>query len=110
MSYGSSNAAPNSPVVLVIGFSRRQWTGLSLPFDLSMIGAPDCTLYTSLNRTLPAMSDQAGRATVRLPIPDDTSLIGQTYYSQFVAIDPSANLLGLTTSNAMVATIGNRLP
>ena len=110
MSYQSRNAAANSPVILVIGFSERQWTGLNLPFDLSLLGAPGCSLYISVDRTLPAMSDQAGQATARLRIPDDTGLIGRTYYSQFVAIDPSANLLGLTTSNAMIATIGNHLP
>jgi len=110
MIYLSQNAAPNSPVALLLGFSSSQWGSLKLPLDLASIAAPGCMLYSSVQRSFLGQSDASGNAVIQLPIPDDTGLIGFTYYSQFVAIDPSANFLGLTMSNAMVSTIGNPLP
>jgi len=106
--YESLDASPHSPLLLILGFSAGSWGNLVLPLDLSSLGAPGCTLYTSVARSYATTSDAAGNANVSIPIPDDPGLVGFTFYTQFVALDSTANFLGLTLSDTIAATIGDR--
>jgi hypothetical protein len=42
-----SGAAPGQPAVLILGLSRTQWLGQSLPWSLSPLGFPGCRLLCS---------------------------------------------------------------
>ncbi|MHC5064109.1 MAG: hypothetical protein ACYTG5_09055 [Planctomycetota bacterium] len=107
ITFRSHDGSPASPTVLVLGFSASSWGSVSLPFDLSAFSAPGCLLYSSVQRTYSSQSDDQGVAESLVGIPNDQTLVGFTFYTQFVTLDPSSNLLGLTTSNAHAATIGN---
>lgn len=41
-------------------------------------------------------------------IPDDTALVGASFYNQAVVLDPSANPAGFVLSDAGRATIGQK--
>ena len=94
--------APTSTArALALGTSRTRWGSLPLPFDLAAIGAAGCSILASLEVLLP----YAG-TTVSLAIPDTPWLVGQHLLEQAIVLDPGANPLGVTVSNAGTSTIG----
>ncbi len=97
---------PNAPVGILLGFSDRTWAGLNLPLDLAPIGAPGCSLLTSLNVMLLTAADKNGAGAMNLTIPRDTSLILGRIYFQALALDPPANQAGLAWTNALKGIIG----
>lgn len=97
---------PLSFTALMIGFSRTSLGGVPLPIDLSLIGAPGCSLLVSQDATIPTRVGGSGIATVSLYIPDQASLVGASYFTQFAVVDPGANALGLTFSNGIDTMIG----
>ena len=103
------NQGPSSaPAFLVLGNSRTSWGGLPLPLDLNVIGAPKCMIYCNHSQVIgPIATSATGSTSFNIGIADDCSLIGVHLYSQFIMLDPGANTLGLTTSNAIDALIGN---
>jgi hypothetical protein len=78
-----------------------------LPVDLTPFGAPGCAARVSVDLAFP-LSNNAGAATWSFPIPAWSSLVGSHFYQQALVLDPGANLLQLTTSNAGDGTIGTR--
>ncbi len=80
--------------------------GLLLPVDLSILGMPGCTLYTGIQRQY-GLLFSGGRAPWTIDLPWDVSFLGYTFYQQGVVVDPGANALGLTTSNALQCVIGD---
>ncbi|MEZ5988279.1 MAG: hypothetical protein R3F30_04005 [Planctomycetota bacterium] len=105
---------PNTIPVAFMGASRSKFGGLSLPFDLSPLGAPGCSLYVSTDilllpfwwgssRSWPAMgwwNDQ---------VPLDNRLSGMTVYFQAFSLN-SVNPLGVTSSNGVEVKIGPYYP
>ena len=94
-----------SPLALVIGASRASWFGLPLPLDLGSVGAPGCALLVALDATANTTGMAGGTAQIPLSIPDDMSLGGVTLHLQWVVVDPPANPLGMTVSDALAVTV-----
>ena len=73
--------------------------------DLGIIGAPGCTLNQQIE-VLDVLTATAGSATWSLSIANNPTWLGLSLYHQVLSIDPTANALGATTSNAGVAGVG----
>ncbi|MHC5066857.1 MAG: CARDB domain-containing protein, partial [Planctomycetota bacterium] len=80
--------------------------GLRPPVDLAILGMPGCTLYTGIQRQF-GLLFSGGRATWSIDLPWDVSFLGYTFYQQGLVLDPGANALGLTTTNALQCVIGD---
>ena len=102
-----NDVPPSAAISLAFGASASQWGGLSLPVALPGTGSPGCSASISLDVVVPVLNTGSG-GSLTLGIPTNASLIGQAYYNQAVVLDPGANALGLTTSNAACARIGAR--
>ncbi len=100
----------NSPTFLYLGASNTTFLGLGLPLNLAFLGAP-CDLLTSIDATIPAMTDATGYANIALPVPASLpAAVGARFYSQFVSVEPlPVNPLGLTYSNGLVSILGGPL-
>ena len=94
---------PAAAAVALFGLSNTQWGSLPLPFDLRPIGMPGCYVYQSNNLSIPFLA-----GVVAIGVPNSPELIGNMLHEQAVVVDPGANLLGLTTSNALTLTFGAR--
>ncbi|MCR9245853.1 MAG: hypothetical protein NXI31_12545 [bacterium] len=85
----------------VFGSDVPTYQGVPLPIDLSPFGAPGCALHT-----------EAAGTTVRtgrdwpLAIPANPGLQGTAMRFQALVFDATANSLGLSASNGIVATVG----
>ncbi len=99
-------ARPNAVGGIVLGFSDRTWAGLTLPLDLTPIGAPNCSLLAGLNVLFPTAVDAKGSAAMRLTLPRDSSLILGRIYFQALILDPPANQAGLSWTNGLKGIIG----
>jgi len=86
-----------------MGFSKTNYNGLALPFDLSVIGMTGCTLYSSGDLLFP-LTNVLGVASWSVALPATSS--GTTFYNQAIVADPSANSLGLIVSDAGEANVG----
>ena len=69
-------------------------------------GTPACRIYQSPDVLLPITADQGGIARVPVPVANDPALVASVFFTQFVAFDPTANALGVTTSNQGRVLIG----
>ncbi len=98
-----SNIPAGSPSVAMIGFSRSNWLGFSLPFALEEF-APGCVLHSSAEIRV-ALSNNSGSAELNLDIPDEPSLQGLRLYTQAVVGEVGVNPMGLTFSNALELVI-----
>jgi hypothetical protein len=90
----------------VLSFSRTSYGPLPLPFDLSPLGAPGCSLYVSLDFfqakiTGGLIGAGAGSASFSWPLPSDPNLRGLDLYVQALTLDARANAFGMTTSHAL---------
>jgi hypothetical protein len=101
------NLAPQMAVVLNLGSSISAWGPLALPYPLAGIGMPGCWLLVSPDAHC-AQPSTTGSATFRIPVPSDPSFVGRSFHNQALVLDPSANPLGLTTSNGGSGRIGSR--
>lgn len=104
MSFGLRNNA--FPSILVIGLSNTNWSGIPLPFDLSILGAPaGCQLMTSQEVLLgPVAPDvMTGFQIPRVPF-----LVGRTAYFQSLVVDTRITTgLPIATSDTLAATFRN---
>ncbi len=86
--------------LLLIGFNKDTWSGVSLPLDLAFIGAPTCSILTEVILYLPAVTvgggPGAGSATIRTPIPPVTVFTGLSMYTQWLVAD-------MQSPNGMIA-------
>lgn len=97
-----ASARPNSPIVLVLGFSDSVWGALQLPVTF----AAPCQLLVSGEVMLGAASSATGTAAIPITIPADQSLVGLRFYNQYLVAD-TVNSIGLTASNAGRALVGD---
>lgn len=92
---------------LILGLSKTTYNSVPLPFDLTAIGAPGNSLYTSMDFLLPFPMSGSGsqwQARCTAPIPNDNLLSGLTFYAQSYYADANANAAGLVASNALELT------
>lgn len=88
-----------APLLLLVGFTQ-------LSIDLISIGAPGCSLLTSPDLVLvtpPVNSESEGIGYI--PIPNNVGLVGVGFNSQFLALAPRWNALGLIFANAVQTKI-----
>jgi hypothetical protein len=83
---------------VLLGFRTDLWGAFALPLDLGVVFMPGCTLYQDV-AIATGGAHVGGTATYSLGIPNDTGLLGLSFYNQVVAVDPAANAFGLTVSN-----------
>lgn len=98
-----TNSIPFLPTTLYLGFSNTTWNrppNITLPFDMTGIGAPGNTLYVAGNFLFNATADAAGFSSITLAVPNDPGLLGMDVYVQWYCLDPAANPRGATMSNA----------
>jgi hypothetical protein len=100
-----SSARPNAPSTLLVGLSNTQWAGLTLPFNLSVIGGIGCNLYASGDIQLGTTTNGAGAASIAITFATNTALIGLDFYNQYIVFD-SFNALGLVFSNRGDGSVG----
>lgn len=80
-------------------------TPIPAGIDLGMIGAPGCTMHTTLEITALVFGGGTA-ASFPLTIPNNAFLLGAEFAAQSAVLDPAANAFGWTVSNAIRATIG----
>lgn len=96
---------PLDVAICVLGFSRTNSPFGPLPLDLAPVGAPGCTLTTSIDARLVVLGN-GGSASLQLALPNQATLLGARFYTQALALDPGANGLGGVTSDAAAAVVG----
>lgn len=97
------------PTVASFGFSKSRFGALSLPFDLSALGAPGNSLYSSIDLAFAAEVGRASRtffARAILDIPNDARLGNLRLFSQLLFVDPASNGFGLVTSPGLDIVLG----
>ncbi|MCX8228395.1 MAG: hypothetical protein OTJ44_00400 [Planctomycetota bacterium] len=95
-----TDALPNNFVMLFAGWSNVNSTYGPLPLDLTSLGAPGNTLYASVDFKAQFITDANGAAMLPIGLPPNPTLDGRHLYFQWYVDDPTANLRGLTLSNA----------
>ncbi|MCB9892141.1 MAG: hypothetical protein H6833_10875 [Planctomycetes bacterium] len=101
-----SQAAANTTAFLSVGVSDALWLGLPLPIDLTSSGATGCSVLCSWDIPIPVPTDAYGFAALTLPTPNDPNLLWLELFQQWAVFDPTANALGLTTTQAARGVIG----
>ncbi len=91
---------------LLLGTSRTSFGTVTLPFDLTVLGAPGCALLASPEILVPLQSDARGTTAIGLTLPNDPGLVGSSVFGQAFLLDPAANPLGLAWSNGMQVKVG----
>lgn len=100
----SSNHAPNTIGLEVLGLSNSDYLGLPLPFLLDpLLGTSGCSLYASADVTLAAIADAGNPATLSFVITPNASFSGQRLYVQHVGLEAVAG--GLSFSNGLVIRV-----
>lgn len=90
--------------LLVMGLSNSTWNGLPLPLNLLSTGAPGCWVLVSADATnLGIASGGVANITFQIPV---SGALGVRLFQQAAVIDPAANGVGLTLSNAIEQFIG----
>ncbi len=91
---------------LILGASKTQYGAFTLPLDLTLAGAPGCSLLASFDVVggLPVVQ---GSGKVTFNVPNQPSLAGLIFHNQFFVLDATANAMQLTWSNGGTATVGN---
>ncbi|HEB52804.1 MAG TPA: hypothetical protein ENI87_06080 [bacterium] len=102
-----TGAPANAPVVFGLGYSQFEYANLVLPFDLYPLGALGCVIFAAPQVTLVALASPGGIAQSGFAIPNDSSFLGWSFLNQAFLPDPTANLLGLSVSNAGIGRVGN---
>lgn len=95
------------PFVLSLGFDFERFGAIQLPWSLASIGANGCSLYVSPDLFLAGgVTNALGAAQVRIVVPQDNALLHLDAGHQIVTVAPTANRLGLLTSNATRFRVG----
>ena len=99
-------AVGSANTILVVGASKTQGFGSTLPLDLGPLGATGCSLHVSGDVMVSAPANGQGSVDVRAALPNDRNLIGLSVFTQWAVQDPQANSLGWAFSNALTVLIG----
>lgn len=89
----------------LVGLSNTVASFGPLPLDLVVIGAPGCLARVSLEATL-FLTGSAGTATLPFATPNQAALLGFTFHTQALVIDPALNAFGASVSDAATAVVG----
>lgn len=92
-----TNGPPNAPAVFVIGDTSPTFNGLPLPFNLALIGSPNCDLNINPILFLSTATDASGGSSFPIPFTMSPSVSGSRLRTQFAAVDGTA----IVTSNGL---------
>jgi hypothetical protein len=101
----ATQLVPNGPVLFMRGFSRLNWGGIPLPFEIpGSANAPSgaCFLYTDVWVITPSVASASGSVTNPFTVPATPDLNGLTVFTQAWGLDAPANPIGITTSNLVM--------
>jgi Tol biopolymer transport system component len=104
--YALASAPGNAPAAAIFGLSDTYWDAVPLPFDFAAIGAPGCLLRVAPTVLDFGLTQPDGTLVQTLAFAHEPALLGAALFSQFAAVDPEANALGVTLSNAVATTLG----
>ena len=76
-------------VLVAHGVSNTNWSGIPLPFELSILGLPSCNLLVSAEITGVALAS-GGVCATSLTIPNTPAFVNTSIYSQILIPDPQA--------------------
>jgi hypothetical protein len=102
----TSLPAGAGPISLLLGASRLNYAGLTLPYDLSVIGMTACRLYAGADLVLFGVNIGGGTGLASVLIPSSTALLGQAVYAQAFVPDATGNQFGATMTNAAQLLLG----
>lgn len=88
-----SNASGLRSAIWMFGDSRTQWLSLALPHELVEVGAVGCDLLVKPDLTFLAITGgggTTGTASLTTAVPPTTNLIGQSFFTQWLVLDPLA--------------------
>ena len=102
-----SKANPNSTGLFLVGVSDTLWNGLTLPFDLSTVGATGCRLLAGGDVQIGMTTSANGTASMNFLVPNNTTLVGSRFFNQF-AITDNANSFGVVFSDAGAGKVGRQ--
>jgi hypothetical protein len=94
-----ARARAGSFALLLLGFRQTS-------LDLGSSGAPGCSLLVAPNQVLATPTDTAGNASIGLSVPNDQSLTGTAFFTQYAVSDQGANALGFVMSRGGRGTPG----
>lgn len=101
-----SEARPAAPALLFLGASNAVWGSISLPLDLTFMGAPGCRAHVSGELSLALATDPTGSAAFPLAVPNNAALVGLHFFTQWYIVDPAVNTALIVNSDAAEAIIG----
>jgi hypothetical protein len=79
-----------------------------LPFDLTSLGAPGCTINVDPVAVILGVADGAGNAELSSQLSGNVAFRGFYWYEQAMVLNPAANPLGLQMSNYARPIFGER--
>lgn len=95
------DAPAGAPIILISGSQESgPWNGANLPQDLGAIGAPGCFLSLDIASSWFGVTATDGTATFPFVLANSPATIGDWIKYQALVFDPTANPLGLVTSQA----------
>lgn len=83
-----SSAAASSTALFTVGVGRTN-------IDMAIIGAPGCRLYTNPLLILSMTTGTTGTASLNITIPNDSTLVGTPFNTQWAVIQPGVNPAGI---------------
>jgi hypothetical protein len=100
----ATTRGPNVNLALLfLGASRSQWGAIALPLDLTLVGAPGCTLYVSGDfihgAVLQPLANVSQKyAALDLEVPAMTALVGAPLHTQWFFLHPQKNALNMSAT------------
>ncbi|MFQ5507034.1 MAG: hypothetical protein ACE5F1_19865 [Planctomycetota bacterium] len=104
------NIPRNASCVASIGFKGvgSKWGTMTLPIDMTPLGAPGCFWAVASEIFLPFMTDSLGTGRVPiLAIPNNPALAGKKFYEQSACAVSRINPLGIVTFFSVEFLIGS---
>lgn len=93
-------------VFVLVGFNDTNLGSTTLPTRLDAFRMPGCWLHLSAEVVVPVAAVGTAAAW-NLTIPNDPALLRAAFHLQSIVRDPGANPLGLTSTNALTASVGS---
>jgi hypothetical protein len=97
----------NIPATAMISADIISFGQINPGIDLGFMGAPGCLQLVDLTVSSTTLLIGGPTATLVFPIPNDPGLAGLPLNLQSASLDPTANALGVLTSNGVRSIVGN---
>lgn len=103
----SALAPTATGAVLLLGASRTHLGALLLPIDLSALGMHGCLLQVSGEVALAMPAPVQGVSVTSLTVPANPGLVGATFFTQGLVVEPAANAAGLIVTASLAMVVGS---